>query len=167
MTVGRVVLSGVLTSVGIVIDVAFLAYLGRKLHKGSPSQVAKELRERADMFEKQLLKFDEFAKRFTGPPSYLERLYLQARRKISKINLRSVVLCFAVLLVGTWALVMWLSSGPVQMTALGFPHPAERVRLELSMEHVVQKQSSFAWHLVHFILGFVFTLGTAVVLLLC
>ncbi|CAN0114464.1 unnamed protein product [Lampetra planeri] len=54
MAVGKAAFSGVFSSLGIVLDVGFLAYLGRKLHKGSPSQVAKELRERADMFEQQL-----------------------------------------------------------------------------------------------------------------
>ncbi|XP_061409994.1 uncharacterized protein LOC133344067 [Lethenteron reissneri] len=160
MAVGKAAFSGVFSSLGIVLDVGFLAYLGRKLHKGSPSQVAKELRERADMFEQQLPKFDEFAKRFPGPPSCLERLYLQARRKISKMDLCSIVLCFAALLVGIWALIAWLCSGPMPMTALGFPRPAERARV------VVQEQSSFFWHMVYVTLTFVFMLGTAAVLLL-
>ncbi|XP_032808535.2 apolipoprotein L3-like [Petromyzon marinus] len=82
MTVGRVALSGVLASLGVVFDVGFLAYLGRKLHKGSPSEVAKELQERANIFEQQLPKFDEFAKCFTGlPPSNLKQFFLQACRK--------------------------------------------------------------------------------------
>nr|XP_032808535.1 uncharacterized protein LOC116941512 [Petromyzon marinus]XP_032808536.1 uncharacterized protein LOC116941512 [Petromyzon marinus]XP_032808537.1 uncharacterized protein LOC116941512 [Petromyzon marinus] len=160
MAVGKAAFSGVFSSLGIVLDVAFLAYLGRKLHKGSPSQVAKELRERADMFEQQLPKFDEFAKRFPGPPSCLEQLYLQARRKISKMDLCSIVLCFAALLVGIWALIAWLCSGPMPMTAVGFPRPAERARF------VGQEQSSFFWHVVYVTLTFVFMLGTGAVLLL-